>query len=195
MEASPQVTRLLEQMNAGDRAASDELLPLVYDELRELARVNLAKERPGQTLQPTALVHEAYLRLVGNGDVTWSNRGHFFGAAAIAIRRILVDRARQRQSLKHGGLYRRVEFREETLAHEPEAETMLAIDEILERLHRYDARKAQIVLLRCFAGLSLEQTAAAMCITLHDVRSEWTYARAWMHRELAGETDSSRSGV
>lgn len=193
MQGSPHVTRLLEQMNAGVRAASDELLPLVYDELRELARVSLARERPGQTLQPTALVHEAYLRLVGDGNVTWENRGHFFGAAAIAIRRILVDRARQRHSLKRGGDFQRVEFRDETFAHEPEADTMLAVDEVLDRLSKYDARKANIVMLRCFAGLSMEQTAAAMGTTLHDIRTEWTYARAWMHRELAGESNPSEA--
>jgi RNA polymerase sigma factor (TIGR02999 family) len=193
MNSTHQVTQLLTQIVGGDRAASDQLLPLVYDELRALARASLANERAGQTLQPTALVHEAYLRLVGDGNVTWDSRAHFFGAAAIAIRRILVDRARQRASLKRGGDRERVEFREDTLAHEPEADTMLAVDEVLERLAAYDPRKAQIVMLRTFAGLSLEQTAAAMNTTLHDIRSEWTYARAWMHRELAGEQPRSNA--
>lgn len=191
MNSSHHVTHLLTQIGDGDALASDQLLPLVYDELRQLARASLAHERPGNTLQPTALVHEAYLRLVGDGDVKWSNRGHFFGAAAIAIRRILVDRARQRDSLKRGGAHERVEFREDSIAHEPDPDTMLAVDEVLERLAAYDARKAHIVMLRCFAGLSLEQTAAAMSTTLHDIRTEWTYARAWMHRELAGDSTTA----
>jgi RNA polymerase sigma factor (TIGR02999 family) len=195
MERSHHVTDLLELVSAGDAAASEELLPLVYEDLRQLARASLAKERPGQTLQPTALVHEAYLRLVGDGNVTWSNRAHFFGAAAIAIRRILVDRARHNARVKHGGGRQQVEFREDSLVHEPEPDTMLAIDEVLDRLEVYDPRKAQLVMLRCFAGLTFEQTAEAMGTTLHDVRSEWTYVRAWMHRELAGGAEGVGSGA
>lgn len=182
------VTLLVRQAAAGDRHATDQLLPLVYEELRRMARAQLSDEARGVTLQPTVLVHEAYLRLVGDGEAEWNSRGHFFGAAALAMRRILVDRARHNSRLKRGGDRSRVPLTaaqvEETLATEPGTETMLAVDELLDRLERYDALKSRIVMLRYFAGLTLEQIAAALGLAHSKVKSEWTYARAWMHREL-----------
>ena len=179
------VTQLLQQAGGGDPRATDELLPLVYDELRRLARSHLGGEAPGHSLQPTALVHEAYLRLVGSADVSWHSRGHFFGAAALAMRRILVERARHHLRLKRGGGRARVELGEDALAAEPQADSMLAIDQVLDRLAQYDPAKARLVMLRYFAGLTLEQTASALDLTLSQVRTEWAYARAWMHRELS----------
>ena len=180
------VTRILENAAQGRDGATDDLLPLVYDELRRMAAAELAKEGPSPTLQPTALVHEAYLRLVDGGDrLPWDNRGHFFGAAALAMRRILVDRARARQSLKRGGARRKVELTDGALSTEPDDATMLAIDEVLEKLDALDKVKSQIVMLRYFAGLSLEQTAESLGLTVHKVKSEWAFTRAWMHDQLA----------
>ena len=185
-----EVTRLIQLAGDGDSRATDELLPIVYDELRRMARAHLAREAPGHTLQPTALVHEAYMRLVGDGDVAWKSRGHFFGAAAQAMRRILVERARHHGRLKRGGDRDRVDMSartvDEALASEPEADQMLAIDEALTRLEAYDRPKAQLVMLRFFTGLTVDQSAEALGITPSRAKSEWTYIRAWMHRELAG---------
>ncbi len=178
------VTQLLQLAGSGDSRATDELLPLVYEELRRLARSQLASEQPGVTLQPTVLVHEAYLRLVGDGEVSWNSRGHFFGAAAQAMRRILVDRARRNNALKRGGDHRRVEIDDHALAAEPDAHTMLAVDEVLDRLQAYDPAKARLVMLRYFTGLTLDQSAAALGLTPAQAKTEWSYARAWMHREL-----------
>jgi RNA polymerase sigma factor (TIGR02999 family) len=193
-QAQHDVTRLLRLAGDGDSRATDELLPLLYEELRRMARAQLAGELPGATLQPTALVHEAYMRLVGDGDVSWNSRGHFFGAAGQAMRRILVDRARRRGAAKRGGDRHRVELGDEAIKEELEAESMLAIDEVLTQLEAYDATKAQLVTLRYFAGLSLEQTAAAMGVSLAAVREEWAFARAWMHRRLqgSGASDGAR---
>jgi RNA polymerase sigma factor (TIGR02999 family) len=179
------VTEILGAIAAGDPRAADELLPLVYETLRGLARSHLAHEPPGQTLQPTALVHEAYLRLVGNGDVGWQGRRHFFGAAARAMRQILVDRARRRAALKHGAGRRAAPLREEALVVEPESVDLLALDEALERLGARDERWREIVELRYFAGLSLEETAATLGLSLTTVKEEWSYARAWLHREIS----------
>lgn len=180
-----EVTQLLHAARDGDARATDELLPLVYDELRRLARSHLARESPGNSLQPTALVHEAYMRLLGDAEVAWNSRGHFFGAAALAMRRILVERARSRLRLKRGGDRARVDLGEEAMAAEPPPDTVLAVDELLDRLQAYDPIKARIVMLRYFAGLTLEQTAAALDLTPSQVRTEWAYARAWMHREMS----------
>ncbi len=184
----PDVRRLLETMDGGGAAghdAAEELLPLVYEELRRLARARLAGEGAPQTLQATALVHEAWLRLVGESDPGWSGRAHFFGAAAQAMRRILVERARARGAEKRGGDARRVSLDESAaVAAEPSLE-LLALDEALERLREHDARKAQVVLLRHFAGLDLEEVAAAIGVSLATVKTDWTYARAWLHRELS----------
>jgi RNA polymerase sigma factor (TIGR02999 family) len=179
------VTRLLESIAEGDSRASADLLPLVYDTLRVLARSQLAHEPAGQTLQPTALVHEAYLKLIGGGDIGWQGRRHFFGAAARAMRQILVDRARRHAAEKHGGGRRAEPLREETLVSEPPPVDLLALDEALERLAARDPRWGEIVELRYFAGLSLEETAAALGVSLTTVKDEWSYARAWLHREIS----------
>lgn len=178
------VTMLLERASAGHGSATEDLLPYVYDELRRIAASQLASERVGHTLQPTALVHEAYMRLVGDGDVSWNSRGHFFSAAAQAMRRILVDRARARGSIKRGGGRAREALSDSALTTEPQDDTMIAIDDLLVKLDAYDRNKAQIVMLRYFAGLSIEQTASALGMTEHKVKTEWAFARAWMHAEM-----------
>ena len=178
------VTELLGRVRGGDRAATDELFPLVYDELRRLAAEAMGHERSSHTLQATALVHEAYLRLVGPG-VGWESRGHFFGAAAQAIRRILVDHARARQSLKRGGDWERVGLD----AHAMEgasAVDLLAMDEALGALAAIDARMARLVELRFFAGLTVDQSAEALGISPATAAREWQFARAWLHAQLGG---------
>ncbi|MFI5178599.1 MAG: ECF-type sigma factor [Vicinamibacterales bacterium] len=170
----------------GGPGSSRELLPEVYDELRKLARARLARERPGeQTLQPTALVHEAYLRVAGTEqNQQWDRRGHFFAAAALAMRRILVERARHYQRMKHGGGGQRVDLDTGIAGADPGLTDLVAIDEALTRLERTDARKAQVVTLRYFAGLSIEETAAALDVSPATVKNEWTFARAWLYRAL-----------
>lgn len=183
------VTQLLEMAGAGDARASEELLPLVYDELRRLARGQMKNERGGpggQTLQATALVHEAYLRLVGDTELRWQNRAHFFGAAARAMRRILVDRARHRGRRKRGGDWERVELGDQSLpgAVAGGGPDLVGLDAALERLEAEDSRKAEVVMLRYFAGLSIEETAAALSLSPATVKNEWMFARAWLKREL-----------
>ncbi|HMC76195.1 MAG TPA: ECF-type sigma factor [Vicinamibacterales bacterium] len=170
----------------GGPGTSGEMLPEVYDELRKLARARLARERDRhQTLQPTALVHEAYLRVSGEGeDRHWDRRGHFFAAAALAMRRILVERARHYQRLKHGSAEERVDLDSGIMRADPSLTDLVAVDEALTRLEQTDARKAQIVSLRYFAGLSVEETAAAMDLSPATVKNEWKFARAWLHRAL-----------
>jgi len=191
-----EITQLLNAASGGNQQAAADLLPLVYEELRALARSNMAREGgggAGHTLQPTALVHEAYLRLVGGADVKWDGRGHFFGAAARAMRRILVERARHRGRIKRGGGRQRVELNEEGLASEPPSTDLLALDEVLDRLERYDKRKAEVVMLRFFAGLSIEETASALGVSPATIKNEWMFARAWLHRELSkGDTRAER---
>lgn len=193
--ASREVTVLLRSIEAGHRQAADHLLPLVYDELRRLADAHLAREKPGQTMQATALVHEAFLRLVGDGDgsaLSWDSRGHFFGAAAHAMRRILVDRHRSRNSVKRGGGRARVDFDaagdvatlDLDAANEPRATDFVKLDAALERLAALDQRKADVVMLRYFAGLNHDQVALALGISAATVRREWTFARAWLTREM-----------
>jgi RNA polymerase sigma factor (TIGR02999 family) len=164
--------------------SSSELLPLVYDELRRLARSRIAREREGLTLQPTALVHEAYLRLTKGGDRRWDRRGHFFGAAAIAMRRILVERARHARRVRHGGAQQRVELDVEPSASLPEMADVLTIDQALTRLEQIDPKKAQVVLLRYFAGLTIEETAGAMDLSPATVKNEWAFARVWLAEAL-----------
>jgi RNA polymerase sigma factor (TIGR02999 family) len=184
----PEVTRLLAAAAAGDRRAAADLLPLVYDELRRLAAARMAAEAPGQTLQPTALVHEAYLRLVGPaGESRWGHRGHFFAAAAEAMRRILVERARRRRRRRHGGGLRRVELPDPPAGGEgDEADRLLDLDGALTRLAAEDPVAAKVVELRHFAGLGHEAVAAALGVTVYLARQKWTYARAWLRDALGG---------
>jgi RNA polymerase sigma factor (TIGR02999 family) len=179
------VTHILTAIEAGDPQAAEKLLPLVYDELRKLAAQKLAQEKPGQTLQATALVHEAFLRLVEDDTARpWNSRGHFFAAAAEAMRRILVDQARRKLSLRRGGnLQRRPIEDQEIVAPEPSVD-LLAVHEALERFQDVDATAAQIVKLRYFAGLTIPQAAEALGISTSTADRSWAYARAWLHAAL-----------
>jgi RNA polymerase sigma factor (TIGR02999 family) len=180
------VTQILNAIEHGDACASEQLLPLVYDELRKLAAQRLAQEKPGQTLQATALVHEAYLRLVGDsGDRRWNSRGHFFGAAAEAMRRILVEQARHKKSAKLGGHLRREELHEEQVAAPSRNVDLIALDEALDRLAHHDPRKAELVKLRFFAGLTISQAAAALGVAESTADADWAYAKAWLRLELS----------
>jgi RNA polymerase sigma factor (TIGR02999 family) len=182
-----EVTRILSAIERGDEQAAEQLLPLVYDELRKLAAQKLAQEKPGQTLQPTALVHEAYLRLVGAGDPGWSSRGHFFAAAAEAMRRILVDQARRRQAAKRGGLQKRVEMPESGLAAPMPDDELLALHEALEQLASIDSAAADLVRLRFFAGLKTTEAAEALGISVRSAHDLWAYARSWLRRKTKGD--------
>lgn len=183
-DRSRAVTHLLQQAEEGGRQRADELLPLVYDELRTLARARLAREAPGQTIQATMLVHEAYLRLVGDEDPGWNGRRHFFGAAALAMRRILVEQARRKGRLRHGGGRQRVPLDDASLAIQPPDDDVLAVDEIVRRLEEQDERKGQIVNLRYFAGMTAEETARAMNVSLGTIEREWRFIKAWLLVEL-----------
>jgi RNA polymerase sigma factor (TIGR02999 family) len=175
------LTRLFDDAAAGDPRAAAELLPLVYDELRKLAVARMASESPHQTLQPTALVHEAYLRLIGPADgLRWDGRGHFFAAAAEAMRRVLVDAARRKRARKHGGDRRRVELRDVPAEPEVEDERLLALDAALTRLAVEDPVAARVIEIRHFAGLSIEDAAAALGLSRATAYRHWTYARAWL---------------
>lgn len=179
------VTRILLAVEHGDANAAKELLPAVYDQLRRLARNAMAQERPDHTLQATALVHEAYLKLVGDRNIQWANRAHFFAAAAEAMRRILVDEARKHGRIKRGGAHRRVPISVVDLAAAKQgSEEILALDEALRRLETQDGRLYRVVMLRFFAGLSVEDTAQAMDLSARTVKREWTYARAWLFRAI-----------
>lgn len=189
-----QVTRILSQIEAGDPTAAEQLLPLVYDELRKLAAARLAQEKPGQTLQPTALVHEAYLRLVDVEQAqSWHGRGHFFGAAAEAMRRILLNRARDKGRIKRGGRLRKVDLEQAELAINTPHEQLVAIDEAIERLAAETPVCGQLVKLRFFVGLTLEETAAAMNISLSTAKRYWAYARAWLFDALGADDHASTS--
>jgi len=182
-----EVSRILSAIDRGDGQAAAQLLPLVYEELRKLAARKLAQEKPGQTLQATALVHEAYLRLVGGGtEVRWDSRGHFFGAAAEAMRRILVENARRKGRQKRGGALARVDLDEAELACRIPPDDLLALDEALARLAAEDPVKARLVELRFFAGLSLEEAAEVLGVSAATAKRYWRYARAWLHRAVAG---------
>ena len=189
-EPGSEITRLLVDLERGSPGKSEALLALVYDELRAMARAHLARERPGRTLQATDLVHEAWLRVAGANAQPWSGRAHFFGAAAQAMRRILVEQARRRARLKRGGGGERLDLAEVELAPElqgpgPEVD-VLAVEEALQRLEREDARKARIVELRYFAGLTVEETAQALGVSVGTVEREWRFLRAWLQEELGG---------
>jgi RNA polymerase sigma factor (TIGR02999 family) len=179
------VTRILSAIEQGDPHAADQLLPLVYEELRRLAAQKMAQESPGQTLQATALVHEAYLRLVNvEKPQEWNSRGHFFAAAAEAMRRILVESARQRRSGKHGGELRRLDFEEAQSLAEPPGDDLLALDEALGQLALEDPVKAELVKLRCFAGLSHQDAAEALGISRATADRYWAYAKSWLYCKL-----------
>jgi len=179
------LTRILTAIEAGDPQAADELLPIVYTELRKLAAVKLSHEKPGQTLQPTALVHEAFVRLVG-GDTrqAWNSRGHFFAAAAEAMRRILVEQARRKRRLKRGGELKRVDLDSACAIAEPQSIDVLALDEALTKLAADKPAKAELVKLRFFAGLTMPEAAVALGISLATAERYWTFARAWLYSEL-----------
>ena len=179
-----ELTVILRRMEQGDPHAANELLPLVYEELRKLAAQKMAHESPGQTLQATALVHEAWLRLGGDDQPAWDNRGHFFAAAAEAMRRILIDNARRKLTLRHGGSLERVNLHALELAAHMDDEQLLALNEALEKFAAHDARKAELVKLRFFAGLTNEQAARALKVSEPTVKRDWAYARAWLFREL-----------
>jgi RNA polymerase sigma factor (TIGR02999 family) len=188
MSDSAAITRVLVAAGRGDSDAAKQLLPLVYEELRRLATQRMSNERPGQTLQATALVHEAYLRLVDAAQVqTWDSRGHFFTAAAEAMRRILIERARRRKAAKHGGELRRIDFETLDVADEDRADELLALEEALSDLEQHDAQVAQLVKLRYFAGLGHQQAAEAMGITRRAADRMWKLARAWLYQRVAKE--------
>jgi RNA polymerase sigma factor (TIGR02999 family) len=174
------VTLILSAIEQGDRAACEQLLPLVYDELRRLAAHRLAQEKPGQTLQATALVHEAYLRLVGDAGVRWDSRGHFFAAAAEAMRRILIETARRKQREKHGGGRQRVDLLEQDLAVDDSPDELLALDAALTKLAVEDPPAAQLVKLRVFTGLSIEEAGDVLGFSRATAYRHWNYARAWL---------------
>jgi RNA polymerase sigma factor (TIGR02999 family) len=180
---------LLDAVDRGEPQAAEELLPLVYEELRRLAADKMAREKPDQTLQPTALVHEAWLRLLGpeGQSQSWNSRGHFFAAAAEAMRRILVDRARRRSRVRHGNGLTRVELRTVDLAAQTPDDTLLQVDEALEKLREEDPIKAQLVKLRYFAGMSIPEACLALDLSTTTGKRYWAYARAWLYEELAGD--------
>ena len=180
------VTRILNAIERGDAKATDELLPLVYEELRLLAAQKLAHERPGQTLQATALVHEAYLRLVGNEAQNWNSRGHFFAAAAEAMRRILVENARRKKRLKRSGQREDADHPDPDIAVDSSLDDLLALDEALDKLRREDPIKAELVKLRYFAGLTLELPAEALGISRATASRYWSYVQAWLFHEING---------
>ena len=183
-QASQQVTQILSALQAGDSMAGEQLLPLLYSELRQLAAARMAQEGPGQTLQPTALVHEAWLRLVGAEHQNWQSRAHFFGAAAEAMRRILIERARRKQAAKRGARAEHVDLDKVDVAATADDETLLAVNDALEKLALEDARCAELVKLRFFVGLDYNDAAKALGISERTAKRYWTFARAWLYREL-----------
>ncbi len=182
-----ELTQLLAAWGDGDRAALEKLTPLVYEELRRLAHQYMSHERPGHTLQTSALVHEAYLRLIDQKDVHWQNRAHFFGIAAQMMRRILVDHARQRRYAKRGGDVRQVPLDEAMIVSEERTAEVVALDDALKSLAEIDPRKSQIVELRFFGGLSIEETAEVLKVSPGTIMREWTLAKAWLRREMTGD--------
>ena len=185
------LTGLLIEWGQGDKAALDRLTPLVYDEIRRIAHRYVQREREGQTLQTTALVNEAYLRLAGSANITWQNRAHFYAVTAQVMRRILIDHARRRQYVKHGGETQRVAFEvaisEAGLMSQPRAAELLALDEALDELARLDPRKSRVVELRYFGGLSLEETAKVLEVSLMTVRRDWRAAKAWLYKKVMSD--------
>ena len=182
-----EVTRILDAIQQGDPQAAEELLPLVYEELRKLAAHKMANEPPGQTLQPTALVHEAWLRLVGSENPKFEGRAHFFGAAAEAMRRILIDRARRKRAQRHGSGQQRVDFDDVEIASTTEDDQLLAINEALDKFAAQDQQKAELVKLRYFVGMTIEEAAQALGISEPTANRYWVYARAWLYREIGAQ--------
>jgi RNA polymerase sigma factor (TIGR02999 family) len=188
-----EATRILSVIEQGDPHAAEQLVPLVYEELRRLASAQMAREKPGQTLDTTALVHEAYLRLVGcETDRLWSGRGHFLAAAAEAMRRILIERARRKKRQRHGGGRRRIDLDELELAAEAAADELLALDEALKQLASEEPEVAQLVKLRYFVGLSIEETAKALGLSVRTANRHWSFARAWLYQQLREAGDANR---
>jgi len=183
-----EVTRILDALKRGDAHAAEELLPVVYAELRRLAAQKMASEAPGQTLQPTALVHEAWLRLTGNEARKWNDRSHFFAAAAEAMRRILVDNARRKRTQRRGGGGQRVELPEIASAVTEPDDKVLAVNEALEKFARLDPEKAELVKLRYFVGMTVEEAAEALGMSERTAKRHWTFARAWLHEEIRAQS-------
>jgi RNA polymerase sigma factor (TIGR02999 family) len=179
-----EVTRILTAIEQGDVRAADELLPLVYQELRRLAAQRMKQEKPGQTLQATALVHEAYIRLVGTESQNWNSRAHFFAAAAEAMRRVLIENARRKKRIKHGGDRQRIDLDKVDLSIDGPSDELIALDEALTKLATTDTVKCELIKLRYFAGLTIEQAAGVMGISQTTAKRYWTYARAWLYREI-----------
>ncbi|MCI0358369.1 MAG: ECF-type sigma factor [Planctomycetaceae bacterium] len=187
------VTLILSQVEAGDAQAAEQLLPLVYEELRRLASAKLVQEKPGQTLQATALVHEAYVRLVDQGKVqSWNSRAHFFAAAAEAMRRILIEAARRKRRAKHGGKRERIELSEVHIGVDAPPHELLAIDENLQKLAASDLQAAEVVKLHCFAGLTIEQVAEVLGISARTAYRDWAYGRAWLFRAVEQDHRQAR---
>ena len=181
------VTRILEAASQGDPKAADELLPLVYDELRKLAAVKMAQERPDQTLQPTALVHEVWLRLTGNENQKWNGRAHFFGAAAEAMRRILIENARRKRAARHGGGQAKLDINEIEIAAAGKDDELLAVSDALEKFATRDKQKAELVKLRYFVGLTTEEAAEVLGISVPTADRWWNFSRAWLFEEIERE--------
>lgn len=184
------VTRVLNAIEGGDARAAEELLPLVYDELRRLAAAKMAQEAPGHTLQPTALVHEAWMRLVGGGNREWNGRGHFFGAAAEAMRRILIENARRKRAARHGGGQVKVDIGEIDVASPAKDDELLAVSEALEKLALRDKQKAELVKLRYFVGLTTEEAAEVLGISVPTADRWWNFSRAWLLEQIEREQKS-----
>lgn len=190
---SSPITQLLAAANQGDSSAHKKLWSLIYDELHRLAQCQMANEAPGRTLQPTALVHEAYLRLAGGENVQWANRRHFFAAAAKAMHRIRIDDARKRNRLKRGGSENPASLERAPAVFDQDPAEVLAIDEALAKLEQRDPRKAEIVMFRYFGGLTVEECAEALGLSPRTIKAEWQFARTWLYQELSkGDTDASR---
>jgi RNA polymerase sigma factor (TIGR02999 family) len=181
------ITRILNQLPANDPNAAREILPLVYEELRALARAKMSNELPNHTLQATALVHEAYLRIVGTEESSWANRAHFFAAAAEAMRRILIDHARRRRAQRHGGGKEHVPIEDLSIAAPGDDDELLAVNDALEKLAAHSAQKAELVKLKYFAGLTTEDAADVLGLSLPTAKRHWIYARAWLFREIRKE--------
>jgi RNA polymerase sigma factor (TIGR02999 family) len=196
--ATGDITLIVREVQSGRRAATDELLPLVYAQLRAIAQQQMGRERPGHTLQATALVHEAYARLVRNDELEWAGRGHFFAAAAEAMRRILVEHARARARVKRGGHGidgRRVPLSVVSLAADQNPQEILTLDEVFRRLEQRAPEMADVVRLRFYAGLSTEQTALALGVSPATVKRRWTWARSWLYRQMQRDAGHGKQGV